>query len=936
MTDAVKREACRQFFQKWHGKGKEDEDDRSYWLDILQRIMGADDATDRVEFQKKVVVDGNVKRIDAYIPETKVLIEQKSLGITLDKKIHQSGGVDLTPYEQAKRYNDNLPLSEKAKWIVISNFDEIWIYDMDTKIPEASVIKIGIKELQDNYFVLDFLLEKQVKQVSTELELSLKAGKLVGKIYDCFYHQYHNPDSKEAQESLNILCVRLVFCLYAEDAGLFGSADAFSNYLQQYEPKDMRQALILLFKVLDTKYEFRPDLYLSDELEKFPYVNGGLFSKEEIIIPKFTQVIKDTLLEASHFSWRKISPTIFGAVFESTLNPETRRSGGMHYTSTEIIHKVIDPLFLDDLKAELKSILDIKVDKQREKKLTAFVDKLSKLNFYDPACGSGNFLTETYLSLRRLENQCLDALHYGQVAFGDQNNNPIKVSISQFYGIEINDFAADVAKTALWIAEAQMMQETESIVRIPLDFFPLETNSNIKKGNSLTEKWENIVIPQNLSYIIGNPPFSGGMKSKNGEEEEEKGKKKDDKKADMKAVIGKDTYGVGEMDYVAAWFFKASDYIQNTNIKCAFVSTNSIVQGQQAITIWEPLVTKKNIVINFGYRTFKWDSEATDAAVVHCVIVGFSTCKTGKRILFDEEGRAREVNHINSYLVDAPDWFVKPRKEPLCSEAPPMKFGSMPRGKAFIMTKEERDEIISKYPYADEYIKPFSMGKEFIDGKMRYCLWLLGKNPDGYKKCTPIMNRIDEIRKARLESTAKETRKLADSPTVFAQIAQPDIDYIAVPAVSTQRRRYIPIGFLSKDVIAGNKLYIVPGGNLYHFGILTSNVHMSWMRLLAGRMKSDYSYAKDIVYNCFPWPTPTDAQRKKIEDTAQKILDARAKYSTWTLASLYDPRYMPKELSNAHIANNKAVMAAYGLNVGETSEDDCVKFLMDKYFSLIK
>jgi len=507
MTEAERREAARQFCQRWANKGQEDQDDRSYWLDILQGILGAADATSRVEFQKKVIVGGNTKRIDAYIPETRVIIEQKSLSIPLDKKVHQSGDIELTPYEQAKRYNDNLPVSEKARWIVTSNFSEIRIYDMDTAVPEKNVTVIALSEIQTRYPQLDFLLNKKVKRITEEMELSLKAGELVGKIHDRFLEQYNDPMAKKTQNSLNILCVRLVFCLYAEDAGLFGTKGAFNKYIRQYEPKDIRQALLNLFKVLDTPYEERAEMYLDPELDAFPYCNGGLFANENIVIPRITQEIKDTILESSVFNWSKISPTIFGAVFESTLNPETRRSGGMHYTSIENIHKVIDPLFLDDLTAELEEIKKISYDKTREKRLREFQDKLASLKFLDPACGSGNFLTETYVSLRRLENEALKELQHGQIAFGDETINPIKVHITQFYGIEINDFAVTVAKTALWIAESQMLKETEDVVyigsNIHLEFLPLKTNASIIEGNALQLDWNRIVHKTELSYIMG-------------------------------------------------------------------------------------------------------------------------------------------------------------------------------------------------------------------------------------------------------------------------------------------------------------------------------------------------------------------------------------------------------------------------------------------------
>ena len=528
MTEAERREAARQFYNKWVGKGKEDEDDRSYWLDVLDRILGVEHATDHIDFQKKVIVDGNTKRIDAYIPETRVLIEQKSLGIALDKKGHQSGGIELTPYEQAKRYNDNLPYDEKARWIVTSNFDEIWIYDMNMRVPEP--VKLTLAELQSKYSILDFLIHQEQTHITKEVEVSVKAGELVGLIYDALYKQYINPESDRALKSLNMLCVRLVFCLYAEDAGIFSENHRlFHDYLNRYEAPDIRKALIELFKILDTKLEDR-DPYDTSDLSKFPYVNGGLFADENIEIPHFTEEIKNIFLSqaSDNFDWSEISPTIFGAVFESTLNPEIRRFGGMHYTSIENIHKVIDPLFLDNLRQEflnLKEMKTLRVDgsinpvpyAQKMQYLERFQDKLCSLKFLDPACGSGNFLTETYISLRRLENEVIrEKYEYkkgsisGQMAITDlQTECPIKLSISQFYGIEINDFAVTVAKTALWIAESQMMKETENIIHMQLEFLPLKTNAHIVEGNALDLPWEDVINPFELNYIMGNPPFVG-------------------------------------------------------------------------------------------------------------------------------------------------------------------------------------------------------------------------------------------------------------------------------------------------------------------------------------------------------------------------------------------------------------------------------------------
>lgn len=920
MTHSEKREAARKFYNSWLNKGKEDEDGRSFWLDILQKILGATDATDRVEFEKKVIVDGHTKRIDVYIPETKVIIEQKSRGIALDKKISQSGGIELTPYEQAKRYNNDLPSSEKARWIVTSNFSEIWIYDMDTKKPEDNIVKIKIGDLPTSYSMLDFLLKKEVKKISGEVELSKEAGILVGKIYDAFLKQYHHPDDVKTLESLNILCVRIVFCLYAEDAGLFENKDSFSSYIGQYEPKDIRTALVNLFKVLNTKEDEREDLYLSEELEAFPYCNGGLFDREDVIIPKITQEIKDALTDASRFNWRDISPTIFGGIFESTLNQETRRKGGMHYTSVENIHRVIDPLFLDALHEEFAALSKITVKKTKEKKLKEFQTKISKLTFLDPACGSSNFLTETYLSLRRLENDIFRELLDGQMMMDDVNGLAIKVSIQQFYGIEINDFAVDVGKTALWIAMHQTMKETEEIILANLEFLPLETNANIYHKNALSEDWKNIIHPSRLSYIIGNPPFVGSSIKSVAEQQ----------KKDKELVFGADNTA-GKLDYVACWYKKAFDYIEGTNIEVAFVSTNSITQGEQVRPLWEPLLSN-GLFINFAYRTFQWDSEAHIKAHVHCVIICVSRVERKEKFI-DVEGTKKPAKHINGYLIDAPDFYIESRgKQP--KGMPKLTQGNKPWDDGgLIISPEEREELIKKYPQLEPHIKVFWGSREFINKIERYCLWLDGVAPEVYRNIPEIKERFKVVEAIRLASPTVAVQRQATTPYLFSQIRQPKSDYILVPETSSQSRRYIPMGFMSKDVILSNSAMFAENATLYMFGIMQSNVHMAWVKTLCGRMKSDFRYSP-ALYNNFPWPDVTPEQKAKIEQTAQGILDARANHSTSSLAAMYDP--IQKDLEKAHYANDRAVMRAYGLDIGKTTEEDCVAFLMQKYFEKLE
>lgn len=931
MTDTEQREAARQFVKRWIGKGKEDEDGRSYWIDLLSNVLGMENITERLNFEKKVVIEGHTKRIDVYIPETRVIIEQKSLGKSLDHKIRNSGEIDLTPFEQADRYNSKLTFDERARWIVTSNFAEIWIYDMNQKQPEPT--KIALDELPNKYPLLDFLVKKDIKKISHEMEVSIKAGDIVGLIYDAFLKQYHIPEINEKNatdeqkakrehklKSLNALCVRLVFCLYAEDANIFGKRNMFHDYLEPYEVKDCRRALIELFKILDTPISER-DEYLEEDLSQFPYVNGGLFADESIEIPPFTEEIKELLLTkaSEDFDWKDISPTIFGAVFESTLNPETRRSGGMHYTSIENIHKVIDPLFLNDLNQEFEEIKALKVQKTRDAKLAAFQDKLAALTFLDPACGSGNFLTETYLSLRRLENKVIYELKAGQMTLGDAHN-PIKVSIQQFYGIEINDFAVTVGKTALWIAESQMLEETKSIVYgFDEDFLPLKTYVNIVEGNALKIDWNDVVPANRLNYIMGNPPFIGSSMCTS------------EQKNEIVNIVGKIKLS-NSLDYVVGWYYKAAQLIYNTNIKVAFVSTNSITQGEQVAPMWTGLFNKYHIHLIFAYRTFIWDSEATDKAHVHCVIIGFSSIHTEKKFLFDN-GSIKICTNINPYLIDAPDILIQSRSTPI-SDVPNMILGNKPAdGGNLILSEIERNEILNNEPSLKPYIHPYMGAVEFINNKKRYCLWLKNVTPSILRGSKELLKRVEAVKNMRINSSAAPTRAKAETPHLFFFISQPNTNYLLVPSTSSQRRRYVPIGFLTPDIIASNSATIVPNASLYHFGIMISNVHMAWLRTVGGRLKSDYRYSNSVVYNTFPWPTPTEQQKEKIIQTAQEILDARALYPDSSLADLYDPLTMPIELRRAHTANDKSVMAAYGFSLKMT-EMDCVAELMKLYATL--
>ena len=1109
-------DAVKAFIDRWTGRGYEKGESQQFWTDLLHDVLDIETPSEIISFESQVKL-ASTSFMDGYIAPTKVLIEQKSIDKDLRKGIKQSDGSLLNPFQQAKRYAAELPVSKHPRWVVTCNFKSFLIYDMEN--PHGEPEEVLLENLEKDYYRLRFLVEDGKAHLKRELEVSIKAGELVGKLYDAFLKQYGGDVTPRDLHSLNVLCVRLVFCLYAEDAGIF-SKDQFYYYMAQYKPSQMNVALRELFATLDTKYEDR-SRFLPQNLKDFPYVNGSLFQQHPgEDIPQFDKAMSELLLKEASlgFDWSEISPTIFGAVFESTLNPETRRSGGMHYTSIENIHKVIDPLFMNELRAEFEKIKEEKHDHKRRQKLETFQNKLASLTFLDPACGSGNFLTETYISLRRLENEAISLRLKGQKLLGLEQLNPIKVNIHQFYGIEINDFAVTVAMTALWIAESQMMHETERIIKFDLDYLPLKSFTNIHLGNALRMDWasllasptpsvslsadispalsireggredyfrtsdnkmwgnlkersrehrkdptkaeevlwqairnsklgykfrrqhaihiyiadfvcldkklivevdggyhqdenqqyidaqrthdlnalgftvirftndevlselENVVekIKLNLAenrspslmergeartfdYIMGNPPFVGySLQSK---------EQKDDILSIYVDENGKPYKTAGKIDYVSAWYFKAAQLMQNTNTQTAFVSTNSITQGEQVAAVWKPLYDRFGIHINFAHRTFRWDSEASLKAHVHCVIVGFSTGDAGvppakQYTIYDNE-RALNVDRINPYLVNADDIWIESRKEPLC-EVPLMTTGNRPAdGGHLIIEANDYDEFVNKEPQSKRYIKRLIGSEEFINNKIRYCLWLVGASPAELRKMPEVLKRIEACRQDRLSSPDKGRQKLADTPHLFRETQNPE-QFMVVPKVSSENRRYVPMGFFDKNTISTDLNFIIPNVTLYHFGVLTSNVHMAWMRAVCGRLKSDYRYSKDIVYNNFPWPdlTPNPLSpdgdiplsplhcgegrggrlaqaswgrevRSKIERTAQAILDARALYPDSSLADLYDEVTMPPELRRAHQNNDRAVMEAYGFDWRNMTESECVAELFKLYSKLV-
>ena len=993
MAQAEQTKAATEFAEYWADKGDEKQETARFWIELLQTVLGVENPAQYIEFEKRVQLK-HTSFIDAYIPSAKVLIEQKGSKIDLHKAYEQSDGSVLTPYQQAKRYADEMPYSLRPAWIVVCNFREFLIYNMEK--PHEEPVQILLKDLPKDAYLLNFLVQHKTDALQRELELSIEAGKIVGELYDELLKQYKKKDDFELK-SLNMLCVRLVFCLYAEDSGIFGKRLMFHDFLASFNAENVRTALIDLFRVLDTPSEEERDHlhlpsgtetrdpYLDEKFAQFPYVNGGLFRDEKILIPPFNDRIRDFLLnKASSFDWSEISPTIFGAVFESTLNPETRRSGGMHYTSIENIHKVIDPLFMDSLNAEFEEITGISVvepvetirtgktsvvsmnsttalSKKQKERLLAFQKKLGSLTFLDPACGSGNFLTETYLSLRRLENRVISLLNSGEKVLGFDEF--IQVKINQFYGIEINDFAVTVAKTALWIAESQMISETEQIVSQTIDFLPLTTNAFIVEGNALRMDWatlqdsdmlsetplfkaetahiykvddldaplevrspsageakrfkdlsivtKNVVYevpkaketpaPVEYDYIMGNPPFVG------------KSYQTQRQKQDMTLVFeGIKNYG--NLDYVASWYKKAFDTVQNGKTRCAFVSTNSVCQGIAVPPLWE-YARQKNISIDFAYRTFKWYSESFEMAHVHCVIVGFSLCGSQGGIekrIFYPDGSSSVASNINAYLLDAPDVIVKDRPSPL-ADVPKMLVGSCPTdGGNLILQEDEKADLISRNREAEKYIKKYIGSDEFINGGTRYCLWLKDCPPDELYKMPSVIARLKRVKEFRLSSKKEMTRRRAETPTLFAEDRYVRATSIIIPMLSSVNRKYVPIGFVDEDTVVSNLASIIPNGTLLIFGTITSNVCMAWMRTVGSRLKSDYRFSASLVYNTFPWKPMTQKQAERIEQTAGQILNIRRNYPNSTMAQLYNDVSMPPDLRKAHQANDRAVMEAYG------------------------
>ena len=956
----------RAFVARWKGKGNEKQEYQVFWEELAECLLGVKHGRECFDFQKPVpkravvVEDGkSPKFLDVYLKASKCVIEQKSHDISLDKPHAQSDGKKLNALEQAQRYYDNLNLPEKGRYTIACNFQEFRIFDNyhSDKDPE----KLLLEELPRRWRYLRGVLSGL--ETATHEEMQEAAAKtasgFVAHLYSLLQKQYSPHElTPDILHQFNVFCVRVVFCLYADDAEVFDN-NQFHAFLNTFDARKLQEKFRWLFLALNQPISNRPDSY-DIEIKGFPYVNGGLFGGSEVPIPRISDEIRELLLDGSNhlyyindkdkgpFEWSLISPTNFGCIFESTLDPATREKNGMHYTSPENIHRVIDPLFLDDLTGELNTIFGMPVvtkqDKeQRESALRDFRKKISKLRFLDPACGSGNFLTETFKSLRRLEMRIVSELpNYGieDGVITEKNQsfikNPCWVSINQFYGIEINDFAVQVANTALWISDCQMIAEAEEAFNVSINPLPLLKNQNIHCGNALEMNWEQVISPRSLDYIIGNPPFKGARGGGDSKEEKER------KKAQMQAVMSdRDAHGkpvwqsIGNFDYVCAWYARAAQYMQqNSAIRAALVSTNSIVQGEQAVLLWQPLMEHFNARISFAWRSFVWNNQAKKTAQVHCVIVGFYCSKRrkpGDCHIYQENEEVITCGRINNYLYPYPCYFINPGlTKPLC-DVPKIGIGNKPiDGGHYLFSEAEMENFIAKEPGSAEFFHKWYGAVEFTTGVPRYCLWLGECEPHILDKLPNCRKRIEAVRAYRLKSDSVQTRQLALKPTRFHVENMPKSDYLVIPQVTTQRRDYIPFGYMTPDVLCGDKVRLMPNAALYHFGILESSIHMAWVKMVCGRMKSDYSYSIEIVYNNFPWPKGISSEQiGAIEQTASQILDARKNHPDSTLRQLYDPAMMPADLTEAHQANDRAVLAAYAsMGITQNMNDEEIALIL--------
>lgn len=926
----TKRDA-EEFAKRWAGRGDENQETQLYWIDLFQNVLGLEDALERLQFEAPVVTDSGSKHagyIDVLIPSASALVEQKSLGVDLDRPEERQGRM-VTPAEQGRGYAVGMPLSRQPRYVVTCNFRTIRVHDRerDALCTGAPLLEIALEDLPKNLAALQFLKGQGEAPASVSRAVSVEAGRIMGEIHDRIAPLYHDPDSEESHHALSVLCTRLMFLMFCEDAGLI-EPGLFQRYVAESDAAHLRRALLDLFAWLDTDDEARADEYPDELLARFPYMDGGLF-RERVPVPQLDETVRTEILVSGcqEFDWSGVDPTVFGSIFEGALSHDARRAGGMHYTSPENIHRVIDPLFLDGLKAELDEILAKQSPSARTRALGAYHEKIGSLTFLDPACGSGNFLTETYACLRRLENRVLMELQSSEAArrrtvadgqagidFQEEGTgeSPVKVTLANFHGIEINDFACCVARTALWIAEKQADINTAKVVQRVYDELPLREYDTVRRGNALRMDWNDVVPADRCDYIMGNPPFIGA-----------RNQTKEQKAEVMEAFHG--SKNCGNVDYVAGWYMRAAEYIGSNPIRCAFVSTNSVCQGEQVANIWKP-IWDLGFRIDFARDTFRWNSQADDQAHVFCVIVGFSKLGGPKRLYHhtgpDADAEVREVSNLNAYLVDGPDVFVWSRSRPLC-DVSPIGIGNKPiDGGNYLFTSREMADFLKEEPAAEPYFHPWLGSREFINNSPRWVLWLGDCAPSELARLPRCLERVRAVRDYRLASSSAPTRKLADKPTRFHVENMPAGSSVLIPQTSSSRRKYIPMGFVEQGVFCSNAVRLIPNAGIYYFGILQSQFHNAWMRRTSGRLKDDYQYAANIVYNNFVWPDPADGQRAEVERCAQAVLDARRLYEGSTLADMYDPDndFLYPELMRAHRALDAAVEAAYGVDFGGDEE----------------
>jgi len=862
------------FSKEWADTSNEEADAKPFLVEFFN-VFG-------ISSKRVSTFEHRVKKLDekdGYIDllwKGTILIEMKSRGKNLDKA-----------YIQAKEYTHGLKQHELPKYILISDFENFRLYDLE----EDRTIEFKLNELVNNVQHFGYILGYQKKIYKEQDPANIKAAELMGKLHDRL------EEIGYTSHPLEVYLVRILFCLFAEDTTIFNKQQ-FQDYLEQRtaeDGSDLASKLQELFQVLNTPKENRFK-NLDEQLADFPYVNGKLF-EENLPTASFDSKMRQALLNCCYIDWSKISPAIFGSMFQSVMNPTERRNLGAHYTSETNILKLIKPLFLDELWTEFESI------KGNKNKLPEFHKKLSTLKFLDPACGCGNFLVITYRELRLLEFEVLKSINKSGQKFLDISQI-LWIDVDQFNGIEYEEFPARIAEVAMWLIDHQMNMMVSSEFGQYFVRLPLKKSANIVHGDALETDWENVVSKNELSYILGNPPFIGSKIMKQSQRDQI-----------VKQFDNSD--GSGVLDYVTGWYIKAAKYIQESKIKVGFVSTNSIVQGEQTSILWGQMIIKYNIKIHFAHRTFKWSNEAKGNAAVYCVIVGFANFDTNNKSIFEYEdikGEALEIKakNINPYLVDAKDIFITKRRKPICN-VPEISFGSMPNdGGNFLFTDEEKNEFIEYEPISEKFFKPLISAHEFLNGHKRWCLWLKNANPTDLKEAKLVTERIENVRKLRMESNRQATQKLAAFPTLFGEDRQPKSEYILIPRHSSENRKYIPMGFFDKNSIASDSCIFIEGATLYDFGILHSSIHMAWVNTVCGRLESRYRYSKDIVYNNFPWPeNPTEKTIKSIEERAQKVLDVRLQFPNSSLADLYDPLTMPPELVKAHNDLDKAVDLAY-------------------------